>query len=150
MPAVLFTLHKADVRQCGLDLQRNGLPTIRPQNELDFSPGRPHSSTSLTGLGQTSPIEVGSLPGRAAGMLQLLSKERGTGKSSCPNPVFLGPSKMRMGRRPGAEPGCTLPGQYQKCRTERLPAKDEAALHPFTLFNQHITSCDHEIQWHRA
>lgn len=42
------------------------------------------------------------------------------------------------------------PVQQQTHRAERPPARDEVALCPFSLFNQHIMSCDHKIRWHRA
>lgn len=84
MPDITFILHKADVRQCDLHLQRCGLPTTEPQNDSEG----PHPDTSLTGLELTSPAKVHSSPGRAAG-----PRERGRGKAGYPTPFSWGPAE---------------------------------------------------------
>ena len=42
------------------------------------------------------------------------------------------------------------PAQQQTRGAERPPARDEVAWCPYSLFNQHIRSCDHKIRWHQA
>lgn len=94
---ITFIRHKADGRQCGLDLQRSGLPITESQNELDFFTGEPHPGSSLTGRDQTCPTEVHSLPERAAGVLQLLSKGKGRRKGWLSKPCFPGAQQSEEG-----------------------------------------------------